>query len=354
MTEQGVEGPVMETATPVVQDVAPVSDEQELGAIWDRVERDNGAARSPDGKFASTNPTEPTAPLEGGEGEATDGSETSTPVPDVPLPSNWQGKDELWSKVPADLREPLRAMQEELHQRQSQMGRELAGLKPLGETLSKYSEYFDGRAANYKPAEAVDFLFGLQRSMDTDPAGTLLQIADTYGLRPQLAQMFGGSVEGSQTNESALLAKISSLENHIRSISDPSRIDERINTKLMENQTVAQAEEIMSRVSKDIPLASSINPSDLVFFIEKSWAKLGDTATQEAVLRSAYDMAINADPELRVRAAALKTAAASDPDRIAAAKRANATNIKSTSTGKARELTPEEELGQIWDKNQRG
>ena len=77
-------------------------------------------------------------------------------------------------------------------------------------------------------------------------------------------------------------------------------------------------------------------------------------ATQETVLKNALDMAINADPDLRTKAAALKAAAANDPGRVAAAKRANETNIRSTSTGKERKLTEEEELALAWDKAQRG
>jgi hypothetical protein len=65
-------------------------------------------------------------------------------------------------------------------------------------------------------------------------------------------------------------------------------------------------------------------------------------------------MAINADPDLRTKAAALKAAAANDPGRVAAAKRANETNIRSTSTDKGRKLSEEEELGLAWDKAQRG
>jgi hypothetical protein len=335
------------------------SDDAALEAIWDRVERDNGAARE-NGKFASPNKQpdavapEANVPLEGGEGEEADTGETSTPPVEVPLPSSWRGKDELWAKIPADLKEPLRAHQEELHKTLSQQGQALSAYKPIGDVIQKYGDYFDGRTAAYKPAEAVEYLFNLQRQMDSNSLETLLLIADTYELRPKLAEMFGGQGGEQTDNSQVLLAKISQLESTLREMGDPSKIDARITSKLKEDREFSQVEEEISRVSKDMPLYAEIPEQDMVYFINKSWEKLGNTASKEAVLKSAYDMAINADPDLRAKAAAAKAAASGDPERVAAAKRANSTNIRSTSTGKTRELTDDELLGQVWDKNQRG
>ncbi len=344
--------------------VGNVDVDADLGAVWDRIERDNGAARE-NGKFVSTktiehDPAEAkagTEPLEGGEGEAAAAAETSTPdAVEVPLPSSWRGKDELWAKIPADLKEPLRAHQEELHKTLSQQGQALSAYRPIGDVIQKYGDYFDGRTASYKPAEAVDYLFNLQRQMDSKPIETLLQIADTYELRPKLAEMFGGQGGEQSDNSQVLLAEINQLKTIIREMGDPSKIDARITSKLKEDREYSQVEDEISRVAtKDaMPLYSDIPEQDMVYFIQKSWAKLGDTASREAVLKSAYDMAINADPDLRAKAAAMKVAAAGDPERVAAAKRANSTNIRSTSTGKGRELTEDELLGQAYDKTQRG
>src|SRR5688572_26285722 len=104
------------TEAPQITETAPASLDTELDAIYDRAFVTNGADRGEGGKFVSTNPDkqEPaaaegqdadTTSLEGetaGEGQA-DGS---TPV-DVPLPANWQGKEELaavWGAIPAEQR----------------------------------------------------------------------------------------------------------------------------------------------------------------------------------------------------------------------------------------------------------
>jgi hypothetical protein len=342
------------------------NEDDALGAAFDRVARDNGAARGDGGRFAATNDDGAAAddlgdnaeagndePLEGGGGEERKAGDPSTPPAEVPLPSSWRGKDDLWAKIPAELKEPLRAHQEELHKTLSQQGQVLSTYRPVVDVFQNYKEYFNGERGSYKPEEAVDYLFNLQRQMDQNPVETLLQIADTYELRPKLAEMFGaaGGGDGGDGNNAVLLARIGQLENTIRSMGDPSKIDQRITQKLTEERQFGEVDQVIGRVSKDMPLYDQIPEPDLVSFIHMSKQKLGGSASHEAVLKRAYDMAINADPDLRAKAAALQTAAAGDPDRVAAARRANATNLRSTSTGKTRELTQEEELGAVYDKH---
>lgn len=343
---------------------APVAmdGDAELGAVWDRLERDNGAARDDGGKFTSANPEpEPAAEetlLEGGEGEVTEAvSEPSTPeTADVPLPTNWRGLEETWGKIPAELRASIKERDDKLNHTLTQQGREIAAWKPVGETVQKYKDYFNGTRGNYKPHEAIDYLFNLQRQMDDNPVETLLSIADTYELRGKLAEMFGNGEVQAQPDSNVLIREINDLKRTIREMADPSKIDERVSQKLHEDRAAKETDDLISRVAtKDaMPLFDQISEPDLVHFINNAWAKLGSTATQEAVLKRAYDSAINADPDLRAKAAALKTATSSDPERLAAAKRANESNLRSTSTGKTRDLTEDELLGQVFDKNHRG
>lgn len=336
------------------------SEDDALGAVFDRVSTSGAADRGLDGRFTSSQQQEPTEgddvdaggnkPLEGGEGGEAKAGDTSTPPAGVPLPSSWRGKEDLWGKIPDDLKEPLRAHQEELHKTLSQQGQVLSSYKPVIDVFGKYQEYFGGERGNYKPAEAVDYLFSLQRQMDDNPVETLLQIADTYELRPKLAELFGGG-EGAGNNSAVLLARIGQLESTIRGMGDPSKIDDRISQRLDEDRRLGEIDQVISRTSKDMPLYDQIPEPDLVSFIHMAKQKLGGTASHEAVLKRAYDMAINADPDLRAKAAALSiSAAGEDPERIAAAKRANATNLRSTSTGRTRQLTEEEELGAVYDK----
>jgi hypothetical protein len=345
----GVEAATNDTgaAGVIVTNVEPATD-ADLGAVWDRMESTNGATRGEDGRFASQTAADTgttdnataeavgvTEPLEGGEGGETIEGELSTPPADVPLPSNWRGLEDAWAKIPAELREPIAAHEAKLHQTLSQQGQTLAAYKPLGDTIMEYKEYFNGEKMNVKPHEAVGFLLNLQRSMDTKPLETALEIIDRYQLRGPLAQVLGGAqpAEGQtpqQTdNTQALMAEIGQLKEIIRGINDPSKIDQRISQKLDEDRATTQVNDVISRTSKDMPLYADVE-GELPTFITMAWAKLGDTASHEAVLKRAYDMAVNADPDVRKKAAALQTAAVPDPKQVAAAKNANASNIRST------------------------
>lgn len=358
---------VIEHNNPINDPAASAAADDALGAVWDRLERDNGAARGEDGKFAPNAASEaPEAeggegnekPLEGGEGEGTEEAEISTPVSKVPLPATMTGLDEHWGKLPPEAQEAIAASQAKLHKTMSDQGRALAAYKPVADVFGEFKEYFDGTVGNYKGDEAVRYLFGLQRAMDANPVETLLQIADTYELRPQLAKMFGVPAEGGEPTHQqpdqtqALLAEIGQLKKTIAGLADPSKIDERINTRLHEEKVTTAVNDVISRTSKDMPLYNDVEEA-LPDFIKMSWRKLGDTASQEAVLKHAYDMAVNADPDLRKKAAALQTAATTDPKLVADARKANATNIRSTSTGRPRDATEEEALGAIWDKHKR-
>lgn len=356
--------------------------DKEMAAVWDKHERDNGAARGEGGRFSSANATDDAGagvddatgarkePLEGGEGEAAAEGETSTQSSDVPLPSNWQSPEmkEAWAKVPADLKPVLAAHDLKLRQTLSHQGQQIAQYKPVGEVLSQYPEYFGGERGNYKPEEAVNYLFSLQRSMDDKPFETLMEIADRYSLVPLIKRYFSdpeiaAQIEAAATpgkggdqNMGALQAEISQLKRTITELNDPDKSTGRIKQVLEEDKLLTQTNKVIesSRSDKSMPLFDKIAEPDLIHFINRAWETLGTTASQEAVLRRAYDQAVNADPDLRKQAAAINAAATNDPKRVADARRANEANITSTATGKHRELSDDELLGSVFDKHKKG
>lgn len=341
-----------------------VSSDEALGAVFDKFERDNGSSRADNGRFRSDEPSAPEGdgnkPLEGGEGEDAAG-EISTPPVDVPLPTNWKGKEELWGKIPDDIRSEVAEHAAGLHKTLSEQGRVLASMRPYNEVATKYQDYFNGAKGTWKPAEAFDALMEVQASIDTNPVETILGIAEKYGVTADLVARLGGQAGGAEGQAAQpdqqvdrLLNRIADLERTIKESADPSKIDARISAKLMEENTFSETKALINRVSADMPLYAEVE-TDLKSFIPMAWEKLGETASQEAVLKRAYDMAVNADPDLRAKATALKTSAvAPDPKRVEEAKRANATNLRSTSTGKPREASEEELLGAVFDKHLRG
>jgi hypothetical protein len=338
-----------------------------LEAVWNKHERDNGAEREA-GKFVSPDPDKRTAATEAPAKAAVSGGE---PVGDgltpdvnaVPLPANWQGhpgrrcRQGCMGQGPAEMRAFVAAREQELQGRLSDHGRLASSFKPLQEVLDENGKYFhpesgakiDGKVVT--PAQAVKYLFNVQRDMDANPVPTIMSIIDRYGIRDKVAAAFGQTV---QQGESELRQEIAGLKQMLASVGNPASIDDRINQRLQERDQQHTAAEELTRLSADKPLYSEIPETDMVESIHKARRKLGEAASKEAVFNLAYDMAVHADPDLRAKAAAVKAAAPKDNGKVEAAKRANGVNIPSTQSGKARVLTEDEELAAVFDRNQKG
>lgn len=349
---------------------APSNPDAALEAIWNKNERDNGAEREA-GKFVSPDPAKKNAAAEavaslpkGDKGEAPAVGGLTPDAGAVPLPDNWkgiQGADavkDAWGKTPAELRAFVAAREQELQGRLSDHGRELSTFKPLKEVLDKNGKYFDpntGAKIDGKvvtPAQAVEYLFNVQRDMDANPVPTIMSIIDRYGIRDKIAATFGATV---QQGEAELRQEIAGLKQMLASVVNPASIDDRINQKLQERTDQQSAAEELTRLSADKPLYSEIPEADMVESIHKARRKLGEAASKEAVFNMAYDMAVHADPDLRAKAAAPKAAAPVDTGKkVQDARRAASVNIPSTQSGKGRVLTEDEELGAVFDRNQKG
>ncbi|MBZ9926786.1 hypothetical protein [Mesorhizobium sp. BR1-1-4] len=345
-----------------------VTEDAALGAVWDKMERDHGAERE-DGKFVSPNPEKradvaATASPKGGEGGEPAGDGLTPSAGTVPLPDNWkglQGADVVkgaWEKTPAEIRAFVAAREQDLQSRLSDHGRQISAAKPVQEAIDKFAHYFDpvkGRktadGSVVTPARAIEFLFQAQANLDAAPVESLLALADSYGVRDKLAAAFGQTV---QQGESELRREIAGLKQMLASAHNPATIDDRINQKLQERTDQQSAAEELTRLSADKPLYSEIPEVDMVEAIHKARRKLGDAASKEAVFTMAYDMAVNADPDLRAKAAAAKPAATNGAAKIESARRAAAVNIPSTASGRGRALTEDEELAAVYDRNQKG
>ena len=367
MSVENLANAAVETAMPVA------SDDDQLGAIWDQVERDNGAARAEDGKFRSPNAEASTAPKENaeitetpleGEGGGEDGEKTdSTPVVSTaPLPANWVGSDgkirpdleAIWNKLPPEDQQTLSRQQTDLHSRMSEQGRQIGALRPLNDVVERHRDLLEGRTLQdgspVSPQAAIDFLFTAQRKLEADPASALIEIADTFGARDQLIAALVAAGSGQQRQPNPTPRQSAGLT--------PAQIEEMVNSRLdhrlSEDAALRAAEAELDRLSKDKPFYAEIPESKMVNFILMSREDLGDAASPEAVFSRAYDMAVNADPILRAKAAAVnapqpKPAAQTDPKKTAGAKLAASVNVTSTKAGAPRKLSEDDELSGLYD-----
>lgn len=358
--------PPTETAIPVsteatTTDTGPSLD-NELDGIWDRAFVTNGADRGEGGKFKSPNAGEQdTAQAEGErqaqdagslEGETAGEQAGSTPAT-ASLPPNWQGKPELadaWEAIPAEKRSVIAQHEQELHSRLSDMGRQVATLKPLQDVTSEFAEYFNGNLSwsdgtKITPADGIRYLANIQRQMDQNPLETLLSIAETYNLQDHLAKKFGGQVQAVPQDQKVLLNEIAELKRTIAGLNNPANVEQVIESRELKAEA--------KRLRESEPLIAEIPTSRWNYFVNEGLETLGEGATLKSVFDYALKAAIEADPALRAKAqtAAQAVDNGANAKKAEAARRAAQVNVTSTSSGKPKQPSLDDELAGVWDKH---
>lgn len=329
---------------------APISEDQLIGDVWDRVMTNNGSDRGDDGRFKSPNSETETqeSVLEGadkGEGAEqvgeTPNADSSTPSePSVPLPPSWQGRKETWENLTPDARQHIYDMETELNRKLADSGRQLASSKPIMDAVNEFKHLFDGRI---DPAEGIRSLARAQQSLE-DP-NTRLQgafsILQSYpGLIDQVAAVLAGQAQIPTSQQPQISA---------------SQIEEIVGKKLAEDRASQESLKELDELVKDKPLYPEIPIQTLVQFIYAAKSALGDSAPKKAVMDMAYEMATDSIPALKAKKVipVQKTAVTTKPVNTEAAKRANSVNVTSNSTGKVQQPTLDQLYDDIWEKHHR-
>lgn len=344
-----------EAAPAVVEAPEAFNEDDALGAAFDRLVTNNGSDRAQDGKFAS--PTkDKTASAEqassGGEEGAGAGEAVPADADATPAPANWNGLEDAWKAIPAEQREKVKAHFDDLHRRMSDQGRQLASVKPIADHISQATKaipLFQGMSPDQVSQKALE-LAAIAVDLKRDPVNTLIEVARNTGQLAALqAKLSGQAMPEGQKIISDLQAQIAGLERKLAQAADPSQIETHV-SRVFEGRA---AQEAVNQFASD-PANSffaDVEPH-LPDFIPIARKLAGEGASVKDVLKSAYDMAINAHPEIRTKAqAAAKNAAAeADAKRREDAKKAASVNVKSTSTGRERELTELEALNSAYDR----
>jgi len=343
MSVEAVQTAPLEGAVIAPPETVVVDHDAELGAVWDKMERDNGAERE-NGKFVSPDPEKrtesaasPPAAEEEVAVEAESTPEAAAPLPPVP------GLEEVWEGIPDEAKAKLAAKAAEDTGRITDLSRQVGSFKQINEVVKKHRDLYESRkmpdGSPVTATTAMDFLFNAQRKLDQHPASGILDIIDNYG--PEV-----------RAELTAVLTGQKPIQRPAQPATPPVDFEALIETKLNEKVAAQAAADEVARLSKDKPFFSEIPEMRMVRFIEDAWTELGETAAKEAVFNLAYDMAVHADPKLRAKAAAAAPKPAAPKPNTEAAKRANAVNLTSTSSGKTRALTEDELLAAAWDKSQ--
>lgn len=340
---------------------AQASEDKNLGDIYDRLtaspsERDEGGRfKAKDSAAQSADEAGSDQPGPEDAGDQPLASERQ--VQPVALPANWpREKADAWNAIPETARGPVQEVLQGLHAKMSDQGRQIAGYKDIDSIVAdmkqSYPDKFSGEQA-ISPAQAINFLYGMQKAFDADPMAALMKVAENYDLMPHLVKRFAQAGQGdpavttSQTPAPDLSQVLKQIEERVLSKLSPEKLEQQI-TQVMSKSETRQA---IDRFSQEKPLWADVEET-LPAFINIARAQQPE-APPLAVLEAAYDMAVHANPATRAKVSAAAPQAATqkaNEQRAADAKRANQVNVKTTQGGRAKPMSEEEALSAAYDR----
>lgn len=323
----------------------------DMGAAWDRVMVTNGADRGEGGKFESAK----------GEAVAADPAEKADAVvkqqavAETPAPAHLpQAIKSHWAGMSEDARKAWSAHVSEQDRKFGDLGKQFQAVKPiadrLNEAIQKYPD-FKGMTPDQLAKGAAE-LAAVQVAFNKNPVGTLMELAKSANVLPQLAQIFSQQAGRTSGDQNQIIAgleqKIAKLEAQQQRASNPDTIRETVSSTLAEKE----AKTTLENWAKAQPFYADVE-ADLPHFVAQVIEKKGRDRPHADILSEAYDMAINANPEVRAKvreAEAKATAAQPDPQRAEKARKAASINVKSSANGKDRTVTEDEAMGAAWDR----
>lgn len=344
----------IDQTTPAVSDTS----ESDMGAVFDRLVTNNGADRGEGGKFTSPNADgaeEAASPDARGvpSGDEGAGAPADPPVvADTPAPAHLPGAiKSQWATATPEMRAAIAAHQSEMDRKFGEIGKQYGAVKPIADKLTHATQNFPDFAGMTPDqlAQGALELAAVQVNLNKNPVGTIMDIAKHYNVLPQLAQAFNGQGGDQAQLVTGLQQKIANLENQLSKVSNPDTIRQTVSTTLQERETEALVQKFAAEDGKDYWAEVEADmPLYIRHVMEKQLAE-----GPQAILQKAYDMAINANPDVRakVRAAEAKaTAGSTDPKKAAAVRNAVSINVKSSNSGKERSMTEEEAMASAYDR----
>jgi hypothetical protein len=220
----------------------------------------------------------------------------------VAMPRSWSpAEKKMWDALPPEVQKKFADRESEAHTTISRQGQVIAAYRPLGELLAKNREVFARH--NAPPMEGVARLIEVQRRLDQDPVTTVAGIIKAYTPKNAHPATFVRAVahalgaprigaDGKPIPADPRDQEIAQLRSQITQMSQ--RLDgrDRQETEVVQHQMAAQQQEVDQSItewSKDKEFFEHVR-EDMAHFVESG---------QADDLDQAYDMACNANPEIR-------------------------------------------------------
>ena len=330
------EGPAGEEAVATT----PANDDTDaLREAYDRI-----MARDSEGDGGEPEPADEADEGEGADKAPSKTAEGPEPKPAATLPQRLR---DIWAGLSPEQQKAISETQGELQAKLAEQGRTTNAIKPVHDALVEMARE-DPRLASASMKDVVKgvkTLARLDRALGENPAQAILGLIDQHGVGAQVAQYLGmGNMPPDVVQHvQSLESQIAALKRH----ASPEAIAASVREATQQQQVEAQIKEFVQTAEH----WRDVEPYmvQAVAFIRDV---RGEGASPAQIMQEAYDLAVRqfVTDAKKATPPAPETAPETNPDRAAAAKKAKSINVSGTQSGKARELSEQEELGRAYDR----
>lgn len=248
------------------------------------------------------------------------------------LPSNLR---DHWAAIPEQARAAVLAGHRDLQQRMAEQGRVVKAAKPVFDVLVQAAQDIP-TIRNMTPDALARDVFQMAQfvgALNENPVNAILAVAQRHNALDGLRQALG------QQGSPDMAREIADLKRQLAQVAAPDAIESKVNSIL----TMRSATQIVADFAAKQPHWQAVEHVIPTMIPLAKQMKPG--ASETDVLAAAYDMAVNALPELRQKLAAQ----APDPA-VTAAQAAKAVNVKPVPGDNKAPLSEDEALAAAYDR----
>jgi hypothetical protein len=255
-----------------------------------------------------------------------------------------------WGALDKEARDAWLARDRDFGRKLAEQGRLVNGVKPVVDVLSRAVKEIPGLQKMRPDEVARDVFEGAKMvaAIRQNPVANILNLARQHGAEEALKAHFAGQPATQTAQQNIELAReVRALKQQLAQVADPGRVMQAVEQRLQ----MRDAENILTSFARERAENWAAIEADMPYHVAKAKQRLGQSASAKDVLDLAYDMAVNANPDLRAKiTAAAQAPATSDPARTAAAKAAKSVNVTSQPSNGGRQMSERQQLAAIYDK----
>lgn len=317
---------------------ADVSEDAALSEIYRSLAGDEEEGEAP-----ADEPTEEAEdePTEEAEDEAEDEQEEAEDEPKQEAKSAAsylpRAVREKWDSLPEDARDAIAGSYKELTDKLAQQGRAVKTAAPIIDRLEAVRREVPGveHMSDEQLASGVYELAKTEAMISKDPLRGVLQIAGRFGVLDDLRGAFLAEAQKDGKGGGDAYAEIARLRQELAAAMDPSRYRDQFMSMVDERDTSALVSQFASKAEHWEAVEDAIP-----MYIQHLKAKMPDALPTD-LLQRAYDMATRAEGLTTPAPAA--AAPKADP-RAEKAKKAASLSVKTTSSGRPKQVSEDEAM----------